>query len=113
MALPTTLSMVRSCHREMAKLRKTLATDTQLTARKEYFRNVPVLEVDRQITQLLGEADIKSCGAGSSDDEDWDLESPTPKYVFPERAHLVENFYGPEAENSDEDKLLAHRIQYR
>jgi hypothetical protein len=30
--------------------------------------------------------------------------------VFPERARLVENFYGPQAENYDEDKLLVRRI---
>ncbi|KAI3097945.1 hypothetical protein CBS147333_9183 [Penicillium roqueforti] len=95
--------------REMTKLRKTLATNTRETARKDYFRNAPVLEVDRQIKQLLGGPDAKSCDADSSDDEDWEL--PTPTYVFPERARLVENFYGPEAENYDEDKLLARRIQ--
>ena len=33
------------------------------------------------------------------------------EYVFSERARLVENFYGPDAENFDEDKLLARRIQ--
>lgn len=93
----------------MTKLRKTLATDTRETARKDYFCNAPVLEVDRQIKQLLGEPDVESCDADSSDDEDWEL--PTPKYVFPERARLVENFYGPEAENYDEDKLLARRTQ--
>jgi hypothetical protein len=41
--------------------------------------------------------------------EDWDI--PIPEYVFPERARLVENFYGPEAECFDMDKLLARRIQ--
>ncbi|KAI3287650.1 hypothetical protein DTO002I6_7616 [Penicillium roqueforti] len=99
----------KAVDREMTKLRKTLATDTRETARKDYFRNAPVLEVDRQIKQLLGDPDTESCDADSSDDEDWEL--PTPTYVFLERARLVENFYGPEAENYDEDQLLARRIQ--
>lgn len=95
--------------KNLAKLRKTLATDTRETARKDHFQNAPVLEVDRQIKQLLGESDVEGCDADRSADEDWEL--PTPNYVFPERARLVENFYGPDAENFDEDKLLARRIQ--
>lgn len=95
--------------KDLAKLRKTLATDTRERARKDYFQNAPVLEIDRQINQLLGESDVEGCDADSSADEDWEL--PTPTYVFSERARLVENFYGPDAENFDEDKLLARRIQ--
>ena len=68
-----------------------------------------MLKVDRQIKQLLGQSDVDQSDSNSSEDEDWEL--PTPDYVFPERARLVENFYGPEAENFDEDKLLARRIQ--
>ncbi|KAJ5865875.1 hypothetical protein N7534_000428 [Penicillium rubens] len=95
--------------RQNPELRKTLANNTRQTARKEYFHTAPVLEVDRQIKQLLGQSDVDQSDAGSSEDEDWEL--PTPDYVFPERVRLVENFYGPEAENFDEDKLLARRIQ--
>ncbi|KAI2788543.1 hypothetical protein POX_e06562 [Penicillium oxalicum] len=91
--------------KELSKLRKALTTDTQEAARKDYFRNAPVLEVDKQIKQLLGESD----GADSSDDEYWEL--PTPEYIFSERARLVENFYGPDAEDFGEAKLLARRIQ--
>ena len=40
--------------KELSQLRKTLAIDTRQTARKEYFHTAPVLEVDRQIKQLLG-----------------------------------------------------------
>jgi hypothetical protein len=53
-----------------------------------------VLEVDRQIKQLLGQSDVGQSDADSSEDEDWEL--PTPDYVFPERVRHVENFYGPE-----------------
>lgn len=67
-----------------------------------------MLKVDRQIKQLLGQSDAGDCDADGPDDEDWEL--PIPEYVFPERAWLVENFYGPEAECFDEDKLLARRI---
>lgn len=95
--------------KELSQLRKTLANNTRQTARKEYFHTAPVLEVDRQIKQLLGQSDVDQSDAGSSEDEDWEL--PTPDYVFPERVRLVENFYGPEAENFDEERLLARRIQ--
>lgn len=94
--------------KEIAKLRKRLATDTRETARKNHFQNAPVLEVDRQIKQLLGQCD-EVPDDENSDDEGWEL--PTPNYVFAKRARLVENFYGPYAEDFDEDKLLAQRIQ--
>lgn len=95
--------------KELSRVRKNLTKDTRETARKEYFHNEPVLEVDRQIKQLLGQSDAESCEDLDSDDEDCDI--PIPEYVFPERARLVENFYGPEAECFDADKLLARRIQ--
>lgn len=98
--------------KEIAKLRKRLATDTREAARRDHFQNAPVLEIDRQIKQLLGSSDEASNEASddeNSGDESWDL--PTPKYVFAERARLVENFYGPDAETFDDDKLLARRIQ--
>ncbi|KAL2861060.1 uncharacterized protein BJX67DRAFT_391634 [Aspergillus lucknowensis] len=85
--------------KKLSQLRKTLANNTQETARKEYFHTAPVLEVDRQIKQLLGQSDFGQSDADSSEDEDWEL--PTPNY----------NFYGLEAENFNEDKLLARRIQ--
>ncbi|CEL09489.1 hypothetical protein ASPCAL12624 [Aspergillus calidoustus] len=95
--------------KKLSRLRKTLASSTRETARKEYFHTAPVLEVDRQIEQLLRQSDVGQSDSDSSEDEDWEL--PTPDYVFPERVRLVENFYGPGAENFDEDKLLARRIQ--
>lgn len=64
-----------------------------------------MLEVNRQIKQLLGESDVEGCDADHSAEEDWEL--PTLNYVFPEQACLVENFYSPNTENFDEDKLLA------
>ncbi|THC96075.1 hypothetical protein EYZ11_004448 [Aspergillus tanneri] len=89
--------------------RKTLANGTWKTARKEYFHNAPVLKVDRQIKQLLGQSNNTHGDADSSEDKDCEL--PIPEYIFPKRARLVENFYGPEAENFDEDMLLERRIQ--
>ncbi|BDD61391.1 hypothetical protein MPDQ_001207 [Monascus purpureus] len=97
--------------KETAKLRKRLATDIREAARKDHFQNAPVLEVDRQIKQLLsrlsGSDEVSD--DENSGDESWEL--PTPNYVFAERARLVENFYGSDAENFDEDKLLDQRIQ--
>jgi hypothetical protein len=39
---------------------------------------------------------------------DWEL--PILIYIFPEWERLAENLYGPDAENYEEDKLLARRI---
>ncbi|KAL1885235.1 hypothetical protein Plec18167_001892 [Paecilomyces lecythidis] len=94
--------------KDLSQLRKTLANDTREAARKEYFQNAPVLEVDRQIKLLLGQSDVEDDTDSSGDEE---CELPVPRYVFPERARLVENFYGSDAESFDEDKLLARRIQ--
>ncbi|RHZ45040.1 uncharacterized protein CDV56_100457 [Aspergillus thermomutatus] len=91
------------------KIEKYRTNDTRQTARKEYFHNAPVLEVDKQIKQLLGQSDVDDSDADTSEDEYCEL--PIPEYVFPERARLVENFYGPEAECFEADKLLARRIQ--
>ncbi|KAJ5708139.1 hypothetical protein N7488_007940 [Penicillium malachiteum] len=99
-------------NKEIAKLRKRLATDTREAARKDHFQNAPVIEIDKQIKQLLGNTDEASSEAPENEDsgdETWEL--PTPNYVFAERARLVENFYGPDAENFDEDKLLARHTQ--
>lgn len=72
----------------------------------------PVLEVDRPIKQmLLGEPDVEEHDANSFAEEEENWELPIPDYVFPERARLVENFYGSDAEDFHEDKLLARRIQ--
>lgn len=95
--------------KELSQLRKTLSSNTRETVRKEYFHNAPMLEVDRQIKQLLSQSDVEDSDDDSSGDENWEL--PTPEYIFPERARLVENFYGPEAEDFGEDKLLARRTQ--
>ena len=95
--------------KEISRLRKRLATDMREAARKDHFQNAPVLEVDKQIKQLLGGSDEVVPDDENFGDESWEL--PTPNYVFAERARLVENFYGPDAENFDEDKLLARRIQ--
>ncbi|EED15808.1 conserved hypothetical protein [Talaromyces stipitatus ATCC 10500] len=93
--------------KELSQLRKTLAKDTKETARKDHFYNAPILEVNRQIKRLLGQADPED--SDDFDEKDW--EPPTPRYIFPERERLVEIFYGPDAENYEEDNLLARRIQ--
>jgi hypothetical protein len=66
----------------------------QQAARKEYFHTAPVLEVDLQIKQLLGQSDVGQSDADSSEDEDWEL--PTPNSVSPERVQAVEkDLHGP------------------
>ncbi|KAJ5473965.1 hypothetical protein N7475_003531 [Penicillium sp. IBT 31633x] len=68
--------------KDLAKLRKTLAIETRETARKDYFNNAPVLEVDRQIKQMLiGESDVEERDADSSAEEDWELPIRTTYFL--------------------------------
>ncbi|EEA23684.1 hypothetical protein PMAA_077180 [Talaromyces marneffei ATCC 18224] len=39
--------------------------------------NAPILEVDRQIKRLLGQADPEDCDGDSPDKKDWELHIPT------------------------------------
>jgi hypothetical protein len=91
--------------KNLAKLIKTLVDGAKQMIRKDYFHNAPVLEIDRQIEQLLGD------GAVLDDMEDEEGSLPIPEYIFPERARLVEAFYGSEAESFEENQLPARRIQ--
>jgi Protein of unknown function (DUF3435) len=93
--------------KKLSRLRKSLRDDTRQIARNKYFHTEPVLEIDRQIKQLLGKSDAEDYGADSTKDGDEDWQLPILEYVFPERARLVESFYGSEAESFDKDKLLA------
>lgn len=69
---------------------------------------MPTIEVDKQIDQLVDNPD-----ADLSDSEhmDEDQNPSIPEYVFPERARIVEVFYGPKAETLENDLALARRIQ--
>lgn len=68
-----------------------------------------MLEVDRQIKQLLSQSNIEDYNTDSSGNEDCKL--PIPEYIFPKQACLMENFYRPDVENFDKDKLLIRYIQ--
>ena len=65
-----------------------------------------MIEVDKQVDQLPNNQNMKLPGV---EDGDWNL--PIPKYEFPERARIVEVFYGPEAETLDDNLVSARRIQ--
>lgn len=68
-----------------------------------------MLKVNRQIKQLLSQSDAEIYEDLNSNNKDWDI--PILEYIFPKWAWLVENFYGPEAEYFNVDKLLAWCIQ--
>ncbi|KAL4990762.1 hypothetical protein BDW68DRAFT_174755 [Aspergillus falconensis] len=93
--------------KKLSQVRKATANHARDVARKEYFHCAPVLEVNKQIKQLLGQSDSRDSDAADAaeDEEGWEL--PILDYNFPERAQLIEHFYGPEAEEFDEEKLLA------
>ncbi|KAJ5283441.1 hypothetical protein N7505_001421 [Penicillium chrysogenum] len=58
------------------------------------LQNAPVLELSTDLGESGVESSVERCDIDSLADKD--LELRTPK-----------KFYGPDAENSDEDKLLA------
>jgi hypothetical protein len=76
--------------------------------REEYHDTMPTIEVYKQIDQL-----VDNPGADLSDSEhmDEDQNPPIPEYVFPERARIVEAFYGLKAETLEGDLALVRRIQ--
>lgn len=97
-------------HKEVCKSlereRRTLRQETKRSTRERYYRTMPTVEVDKQIDHLLGNSDGQ---LDSEDDEDWN--PPIPKYVFPERARIVDAFYGQEAETLEGEAALIRRIQ--
>lgn len=106
-SFPHLYNLHEEINKKLSQARKATAKCAREDARKEYFHCAPVLEVDKQIKQLLSQSDSGDSDAAdaSDDEEDWEL--PIPDYIFSERARLVENFYGPGAEDFDEENLLA------
>jgi hypothetical protein len=92
--------------KSLEKARRTLRQETKRSTREKYYHTMPTIEVDKQIDQLLGNSNGQW-----SDGEDEDWNPPIPGYVFPERARIVDAFYGPEAETLGGEAALARRIQ--
>lgn len=69
---------------------------------------MPKIGVDKQVDQLLDRQDQDLSDAEDAD-EGWN--PAIPQYGFPERARIVEAFYGPEPETLENDLALARRIQ--
>jgi hypothetical protein len=94
--------------KELTRVRKALRSEAKKKKREEYYDTMPVIEVDKQIDQLLNNQN-KDLSDMEDEDEDWN--PPIPQYEFPERVRIVEAFYGPEAETLDNDLALTRRIQ--
>jgi hypothetical protein len=94
--------------KKLEKVRRTLRQEAKQKMREEYYDTMPINEVDKQIDQLVDNPDAD---LSDSEDMDEDWNPPIPEYVFPERARIVEAFYGPEAETLEGDLALARRIQ--
>ena len=90
--------------RSIERVRRRLRQEAKRSSREKYYQTMPTIEVDKQIDQLLGNGQLDS-----EDDEDWN--PPIPEYVFPERARIVDAFYGPEAETLEGEAAVARRIQ--
>ena len=94
--------------RKLTRVRKAFRDEAKKKRREEYYDTMPKNEVDKQIDQLLNKQN-KDLSDAEDEDEDWN--PPIPQYEFPERARIVEAFYGPDAETLDDDLALARRIQ--
>lgn len=105
-SFPHLFNLHEETKKKLSQAQKSTVKHTREDTRKEYFHCAPVLEVNKQIKQLLGQSDSgdSDTADASEDKEDWEL--PIPDYIFSERARLVKNFHGPEAEDFDEGKLL-------
>lgn len=88
-------------------MRRTLRQDAKERMREEYYDNMPTIEVDKQIDQLLDNPD----GGPDSEEEIEDWNPPVREFVFQERARIVDAFYGPDTETLDGELALTRRIQ--
>jgi hypothetical protein len=70
--------------KKLSQARKATAKHAREDARKEYFHCAPVLEVDKQIKQLLGQSDSGDSDAAdaSEEEEDWVGASYPRLYLF-------------------------------
>jgi hypothetical protein len=96
--------------KNLQSVRKKLRTDAKAKMKDTYWNNMPVIEVDKQI-KMLQQGKLDEEYSDTNDDDNEELDPPPPKYNFPERARLVEAFYGADAETLDGEEALARRIQ--
>jgi Protein of unknown function (DUF3435) len=94
--------------KKLARVRAVHRRERKAGFRQDYFEIMPVLEIDKQIDQLLGETADTNLSDESTDDE-WN--PPTPDYPFVERERIADAFFGPDAESTDGEKTLTRRIQ--
>ena len=94
--------------KELAKRRNNLAREKHKQARENFFHDIHVEEIDKEIDRILAED-----GNSDSycDDDKTGLEPPVPEYSFAERARLVDSFYGPESDSFDGEELIRRQIQ--
>ena len=80
-SLTRTVQNARGVQKSLVRLRKTLRDGTKQSTRRDYFRNAPVLEIDRQIEELLGKCDpgVVQVLDDVADDEKDPL--PIPEYT--------------------------------
>jgi hypothetical protein len=98
--------------KRLQKARKRLYQEAKEKIKEQYFNNIPIIEVNKQINQLQGNSDLELSDIEDNDKNEDNSEEPDPpKYVFQERARIVEAFYGPDAETLDGKAALARRIQ--
>jgi hypothetical protein len=100
--------------KELDKKIKALRREAKKKAKENYFRDMPNQEIDKQIGKLVG-TDENARGEEESEEiskEENDWELPAPEYAFPERARIVDAFYGPDSDNSSsDDAAILRRIQ--
>lgn len=100
--------------KELDRKMKALRREAKKKMREDYFRDMPNEEINKQINKLLLHSAEGNVGKEESEElseEDIDWELPALEYAFPERARIVDAFYGPEADTLSGDAAIWRRIQ--
>ncbi len=105
---PDLYSKHREVCKKLARVRKAFHREAQIKTREEYYEVMPMMEVDKQLDQLLSNSNTDPL---DSEDEDGEWNPPVPEYAFSERSRIVEAFYGLDAEILDSDEGLAKRVE--
>ncbi|KAI9727203.1 MAG: hypothetical protein M1834_008511 [Cirrosporium novae-zelandiae] len=93
--------------KEIKKVRNAYHREEEAKAKKDYYQTMPVIEIDKQIDQMLELASNEDV----SDYEDDPWKPPVPQYLFPEQAQIEDAFFGSQAESMTGNQDLMQRIK--
>lgn len=96
--------------KEIKRVKQAHRREANAQVRNQYFEEMPVLELQKQIKQL----NQPSSAINTSEQMQSDLDKPDPpipEYIFEERARIANAFWGPNAGTLAGEAALHQRIQ--